>query len=277
MSCGIQPMVRDHTSVVPAPACARRRVGFTLIELVISAALMSVVLVAAYACLRAAIAGRKLVETRSDVAQTARVAFALLSADLRAACPLSREFEFLGLDRALGEVEADNLDFATHNYSPRSPREGDFCEVSYFVRQDAAGGRLSLWRRRDSTPDAEPLAGGTLEEIAGGVSALRLEYYDGWEWFDEWGDPEGKRRGQDPLTLPSNVSGLPEAVRITLSFVPEQSSGDEASSTTEPPLVFQTIVRLNLAAVSQEDRGTGSSSSSSTTNPANDAAPPGAN
>jgi len=37
----------------------------------------------------------------------------------------------------LGDMEADNVDFATHHYTPRRVREGDFCQVSYFVAKEA--------------------------------------------------------------------------------------------------------------------------------------------
>ena len=74
--------------------------GFTLIELVISAALMTLILTAAYLCLSAALSGQKLVEPRAEVFQNARVAMALISADLRSACPLSKQFEFLEIGRA---------------------------------------------------------------------------------------------------------------------------------------------------------------------------------
>ena len=51
----------------------RRRAAFTLIELVISTALMALILTAAYACLSAGLAGRKLVEPRTEILQSARV------------------------------------------------------------------------------------------------------------------------------------------------------------------------------------------------------------
>lgn len=242
---------------------ARRR-AFTLIELVISAALMSIILMAAYACLRAGLLSRKLVETRSDVVQNARVAMSLISADLRCAGPLSIKYEFLGLDRMIEETEADNIDFATHNFSPRHPREGDFCEVSYYLDKNT-NGTFSLWRRRDPTPDAEPLEGGALEEIAQGLKSLSFEYYDGFEWFDDWGDPEGRRQGQDTNLLPSNMLGMPDAVRITLEFVsePRAATGKPQDTKTEVDgLVFQSVVRLNLASISSS-RSSGSASGAS--------------
>ena len=225
----------------------RRRSGFTLVELVISSALMSIILVAGYLCLSAGVSSEELLSTRSDAVQSARVALNLMSADLRSAVPLWKEFEFVGMRRKLGEIDADNIDFGTRNFSPSNPGEMDFCETSYFLQQETNANTYILFRRRDSTPDPEPLSGGRTEEIARGVHGLRIEYYDGWDWWDEWGDPEGKQRFAafpDP-----NVSGLPEAVRITLSVDPEfekRGAGAEENGTVAP-LVFQTVARVNLA------------------------------
>jgi type II secretion system protein J len=262
----------------PAPAVSS---GFTLIEMVISSALMSIVLVSAYLCLRAALDGRQLVQNRADAAQGARVALNLLSADLRSATPLSKEFDFLGIDRTLGAIEADNLDFATRNYTPRRANEGDFCEVSYFVSQDPKNGQYTLWRRRDPSPDAEPLSGGSRESIAEGVLGIRFEYYDGFEWYDEWGDQEGRRQQQqqESWLAPGNLSGLPEAVRVTLWFATdpkpigrrpsdEEMDGDPETLASGPQgstMAFQTVVRLNLAGLTWKSSGTTGSSAGSGT------------
>ena len=222
-----------------------RASAFTLIELVISSALMVIIIAGAYVCLSSGIASQKLVETRADAAQSARVALALITADLRAACPLSRNLEFLGMDRDLEDgTEADNVDFATHNYSPRQPREGDFCEVSYFVSQDQKTGVATLYRRRDPTLDDEPLGGGSREELVPGIEGVRFEYYDGWEWFDEWGDAEGKRKAETSNRDQPNLTGMPEAVRVTIWIKPASTADKEENP--EPGLVFQTVARLNL-------------------------------
>jgi type II secretion system protein J len=227
--------------------------GFTLIELVISASLMAIILAGAYLCLTSGLASQKLIEARGEAVQSGRVAMALISADLRVACPLSQDIQFVGMNRMLGEVEADNLDFATHNYAPRRAGEGDFCEVSYFVNAEPESGKFSLWRRRDPKLDQVPLAGGNREEIVRGLQGLRFEYYDGFEWFDEWGDPDGRGKKQNSLKERPNLAGMPEAVRITLWIEPASRSSKKKSAeteTAETPLVFQTVARLNLAGVS---------------------------
>ena len=233
--------------------------GFTLVELLVGSSVMAVILVSAYLCLHAGISGQQLIESRLDAAQNARVAIAILSADLRCACPLLGDDQFLGMDCMLGAVEADNLDFATHNYSPSAPREGDFCEVSYFLDGNQETGVFSLWRRRDPTPDSQPLSGGILEEIARGLRGLRFEYHDGFSWNDDWGESEDRRslQPQDYALSSGNGLGMPEAIRITLWFKPNGSSSPRTAlrlsseeGAGEPPLVFQTVVHLNLAASS---------------------------
>ena len=155
----------------------RRLAAFTLIEVMISSALMALILVSAYLCLGAGFSAQKLIEPRAEIIRNGRVALALMSADLRAACPLSKSDDLIGVTRTLGDVEADNLDFATHNYTPRRAREGDFCQESYYLDKDLETGQFSLWRRRNPTIALDALSGGSKEEIAKGVVGFKLEYY----------------------------------------------------------------------------------------------------
>jgi hypothetical protein len=232
-------------------------------ELVISAALMSLILVTAYLCFDAGIRGRRMIEPRVEIFQNARVAMALISADLRSACPLSTDFDFLGTHRMLGSMPGDNLDFATHNYTPHRDREADFCETSFFLNKDPETGRFSLFRRRNPIPAPDPLSGGSREEIATGLLGARFEYFDGLDWYDTWGDESGKKAATSNRDQP-NLTGLPEAVRVTLWFDsdPQAKLSADADSKTNVPMVFQTVARLMLADV--QPPGGGSSSSDDT-------------
>jgi hypothetical protein len=244
--------------------------AFTLIEVVISSALMALIVVSAYLCLHAAVSGQRLIEPRIEVFQQARVALALMTADLRCACPLSKEFEFLGMHRMVGEMEADNLDFATHNYTPRRPREGDYCQVSFYVDRDPESGQFALYRRRNPTIALDPLTGGSREELARAVSGVRFEYYDGFDWYDTWGEVEGTAKAQSSYRVRSNLSGMPEAVRITLWFDPNSRTNaaeSQAQAAAAPPLVFQTVARLNLAAHSQSSAPPGPDTGGQTSTP----------
>ncbi len=180
----------------------------------ISSALMALILVSAYLCLGAGFSAQKMIEPRAEIIQNARVAMAILSADLRAACPLSKTDDFLGMTRSVGDMEADNVDFGTHNYTPRRAHEGDFCQESIYLDKNPGTGQFSLWRRRNPTIGLDALTGGTKEEIAQGVVGLKVEYFDGTDWFDTWGDVDPKK--QNSAKQQSNLTGMPEAVRITL-------------------------------------------------------------
>lgn len=248
------------------PRTAPARAAFTLIEVVISASLMALILVAAYVCLNAGLAGKKLVEPRADIIQNARVAMNLMATDLRNACPLTKDYQLLGMRRLIGDMDADNLDFATHNYTPRRPLEGDFCEASFYVDRDPETGLFSLWRRRNPVIATDPLAGGSKEEIARGVLGVRFEYTDGFDWFDDWGEANPRKRDA-AAELPPNMIGLPEAIRITLTLdsnpkARKLTKDELPTRPSEPPLVFQTIARLNLAG-----SFTRSSASSATADP----------
>lgn len=249
--------------------------AFTLIELMISAALAALIITAGYLCLSSAIATQKMIEPRVELFQNARVAMNLISADLRSACPLSTNYEFLGTPRMLGTIEADNLDFATHNYTPQHEREADFCEISYFLDRDPKSGQFVLWRRRNPTIAPDPLEGGRREEIARGLREMRFEYYDGFDWYDSWGDLDGKIRAKGSRKAQPNLYGMPTAVRMTLVFDPDPKAKvamspdgtPEETTTKERPLVFQTVTYLELAAAAQlSSSGGGATNSPPTDN-----------
>ena len=252
---------------------SRSTAGFTLIEVLIAAGLMALILTSAYLCLNAGLNSQKTIEPRAEIIQNARVAMAILTADLRGACALPGSSPFLGVRRTfgdLGEVDADNLDFATHNYTPARAREGDFCEESIYLDGDPETQRYSLFRRRNPTIAPDPLSGGSKEEIATGVIGVRFEYSDGLDWYDSWGETKPGKRETSQKVQP-NLAGMPEAVRVTLLFDSNPKSKKTSEQTgqreIEPPFVFQTVVRLNLAATAQQSSSGNSSGGGSESQP----------
>jgi len=253
------------------PITPRRPAGFTLIELVISAAIGTMILLGAYLCLSASLKSQKMIEPRVDTLQSGRVVLAMMSADLRAACPLDKNYAFLGMHRSMGISDADNLDFATHHYIPVHEHEADFCEVSYFVKSDSASGKLSLWRRRNPALALDPLSGGRNDELAHGLEGVKFEYTDGLDWYTDWGQTNDEKNTGLNAQAQANLQGMPEAVRITLSFAKTSTTQTNAEGDIlpEPPLVFQTVVHLELADAGTLPVASGASSSTSTTPNAN--------
>lgn len=253
------------------------RCAFTLIEVVISSALMAMIIVSAYLCFSAGIATRKTMEPRIEVIQNARVALAFISADLRNACPLDKEIQLLGMHRMLGDIVADNLDFASHNYTPRQQQEGDFCQLSYYLDRDAETGSVSLWRRRNPAIAPDSLSGGSKEEIAQNVRGLQFEYFDGFDWYDSWGDTSGRGKAETSQRSQPNLSGMPNAVRITIWFdsdPPKPGSDSESAEQRAPAMAFQTVACLSIAA-STASPGAASSAAAADASTPGAASPPG--
>src|SRR5690606_16171963 len=113
---------------------------------------------------------------------------------------------------------------------------------------DSSTGACRLWRRRNPMFGMDPFSGGRREEIARGVRKLRLEYHDGLDWHDTWGDPDGGARRESSWRERPNLSGMPEAVRVTI-WLEKSPGGTDARTrssaepgTGEPPLVLETTV-----------------------------------
>jgi hypothetical protein len=117
------------------------------------------------------------------------------------------------------------------------------------------------------------LSGGNKEEIVRGLRGLRLEYYDGLDWYDTWGDASVEKKVKYTTTPAPNLSGFPEAVRITLLLDPNPEKSAEKKG---PPLVFQTVVRLELADLPAPNAATEASDNSKPAG-GNAGSPPGQN
>ena len=128
--------------------------AFTLVEVVVSASLMSIILVAAYLCLNAGLSGEKTISTRAEMIQNARVAMSMISTDLRCASPLCKDFAFIGMQRKIGDADADNLDFATHHFKPKHPGgRGLLCHELFSGSQSKNRPAGSDAQKKSSNPD----------------------------------------------------------------------------------------------------------------------------
>jgi hypothetical protein len=243
------------------------RGAFTLVELVVATALTAFVLGAAYACMLAGFSTRKTIEPRSDRFQAARVTLGLLTADLRSACPMHKGPEFLGSPGTEGTVPTGKLDFATHHFTPRREGEGDYACVSWFVEDDPATGESVLWRRRNPGIGPDPLTGGRREEILRPVEGFDLEFYDGLDWHETWGDPNGRAKQESSFRDRPNLVGMPTAVRITLSL-PGEPASESAAGATPPPIVFEAVVRIAVESTGGSSTGGNAAGPGAGQNPA---------
>lgn len=185
----------------------KRKEGFTLVELLLSIAILSIIVGAAYAVFTTGLDVKEKGDARLREAQSARFALSKMTEDLQSAVLVGKADTFLfdGSDgKSEDERDDDSLDFLSFSNDPHpgGTPAGDLCEIGYLVCPDEESGASILYRRVDVSPDDDTTEGGTYFALAEGIVGLNIEYYDGVIWEDS------HRSDKE----------LPERVRLTLAF-----------------------------------------------------------
>ncbi len=196
-------------------AGASKSSGFTLLEVLIAVAIMSMIATVIYTSFFTASNNVKQAEEIRDSTDLARTLVAKLSTDIANAylnpymnAPVVTTI-FYGKkeqsDTGLDKNRYDSL-FLTPLTNWRRPdsKETDLWEVGYYFEQKPDGSGRFLMRRekRELSNDVPALEGGVEYEMTDHVVSLQLRYYDGFSWFDEW-DSRNRQK-------------LPNIVEITL-------------------------------------------------------------
>ena len=106
---------------------------------------------------------------------------------------------------------------------------GDGIEHEVQLRIVEEGGGSTLWVRTDAVPDENDGGGGRADPIMDGVVALYVEAFDGTSWYDTWD---------------SDVSGLPAALRVTVSTGGD-AHGDDLYEDSRELMSLRTIVPID--------------------------------
>jgi prepilin-type N-terminal cleavage/methylation domain-containing protein len=231
-----------------------RRSGITLLELVISVAIIGILTAAVT---RAFIAGlnyesgisesrtRQEVRDRLDVRLTELFKHAYLSPD-----DTNTDTFFIGgtagEDTLTGEF-ADTIQFTVQGERPRSASlaslddfetqnqrygpQGGIAEIAISMTPvGEAGTRQGLFIRTQRPSDSEPTQGGNETVLDESVTSIEFEFWDGTTWLPAWTTQVGAEKR------------LPSAIRITYT-----RDGDDA----EVPRVL--VVRLPISDVTAND------------------------
>ncbi len=200
--------------------------GFTLIELMLSAVILTIIISVVYACFRGALSAHKRTEAKIELYQNARIALEQISMDVRSTFADS---QFIGFDRTSGDNDTDVLDFVTvkGGFSEGDSVDYyDLYEVGYFIDSDASTLEEGLQRRVQKIPDNDVQTGGIVSELAPMVKSLDLKYKDKSQWKSTWGIDESRKI---PL---GEIGNLPLAVEVSLTV------GDASENT----LTFSTVI-----------------------------------
>ncbi|MEO0324846.1 MAG: type II secretion system protein GspJ [Myxococcota bacterium] len=198
----------------------RRLRGITLIETMVSIAILSMVSAAVWGGFSQTARNKQRVEEsleRNHVVQAAltrmarEISMAYVSAQVNPSPSLEvTQTCFIGDDRTRG----DRLDFTSfgHRRLYRDAHESDQNEVSYFVTRHPEEDMLVLARREQNRIDDDCQRGGRVEILLEDVEGLEFEYLNPntGEWQRTWSAVEGE------ASVTGQPNLLPAQVKITL-------------------------------------------------------------
>jgi len=222
----------------------RRRLGFSLIEVMVAIAVMTMIsalIFTAFSSLKRSKEGIRRVSERYREGRMAlgRVTRELQSAYLSKHLPIDQSL-IVGQPVFMGEPGSpgDRIDFAAfvHRRLDRDAHESDQAELSYYVEENPhQPGIFDLIRRESPRIDDEPREGGRAQVLATDVDLFDVEYLDPLTglWTERWDSTEALRQ----------LDRLPLQVRVTLILNGgARSDSDRAHGT----ITFATKVSLPM-------------------------------
>ena len=214
------------------------RRGFTLLEVLVSIAIVGVMSIVIYGTLDGLTRTSRAVSVVDDRYAQGRLAVDRVSRELSAAfisahepfseMQLVRKTAFVGHNDSSG----DRVDFNSfsHRRLQHQSHESDQNELSYFVVR-RPGTRISdLVRREAKYLDTDPGRGGVVQVLAEDVERFELKYLDSTtgEWRDDW----------DSVQAAAQFGRLPAAVWVVV-VLGNVHGADSVRFETKVPIAIQ--------------------------------------
>lgn len=217
-----------------------RRRAFTLIEVMVAVALLTMIGAVVVGTLRNSLKARDMLAENDAVQQSARVAMERVGQELRLAYLTSStsavntyQTIFIGQD----DDPVDRLWFTTLSHRPmyKNTHECDQTEITLWSEPDPENPRLQVLLHREAPRiDEEPDVDGVILPLAHNVKRFDLRYLDGTtgEWLEEWS------------TISTETPNrLPRAIKLVLVIsAPDLEDPDELVDHT-----FVTTILLEYA------------------------------
>ncbi|MBN2033369.1 MAG: prepilin-type N-terminal cleavage/methylation domain-containing protein [Deltaproteobacteria bacterium] len=198
--------------------------GFTLLEVLVSVAILSIIMSAVYSAYTTNVEAIQIARENGQVHQTARVVLDRMTKDLQSALTQTwassgtTQLKFIGNIEERDGKRMDRLNFTTLTYlafSERSPA-ADLCEVGYQVIEDPETEEILVLMRRQKLLVSLPAEdagigegfaeGGSEQELARNLAGFRITYEDSrGDELDRWSTDETNAS-----------SGLPVLVKVRL-------------------------------------------------------------
>ena len=222
--------------------------GFTLLEVLVASALLSMVLAIVYGVFSQTLTSKQRAEEQSAQSRAARIVLLRIGDDLQASFPFAPDnFRFVGKtsrgqqfpDAFLSFVSLSGLSLTSGSHT------GDWCEIEYELVPDphSAPARQLVRRTRYASATPDSTAGRASEgetlPLLTGVQGLRFRFFDGHAWHEEWGAEQTQTK-------------LPRAVEVELYLARKKTGARHQEKET---VMFSTLVDLPLAGTSAPQRG----------------------
>ncbi|MCX8023530.1 MAG: prepilin-type N-terminal cleavage/methylation domain-containing protein [Syntrophorhabdaceae bacterium] len=184
--------------------------GFTLLEVIISIAISSLLLLTLYFTFFSINRSIDSATEGQEALETGRVLMELIKQDLRGISP-NPKHRFIGKIPNKEEKEPDSrIDFVTTSYMGSNPF--GMSEVGYFIYVTDDNKKI-LVRRESKEVKDNPDEGGQNFELSRIVKSFKVSFYNGTEWLEEW---DSRTQGR-----------LPNQVRITIIVMDEKGKTKE--------------------------------------------------
>ncbi len=197
---------------------SRSQHGFTLIEAMVSIAILSMISVMIWQGFTQTARNKRIVEEEADRYHVIRMAIERMAREISMAYVSAQVNDnpglitvrtaFIGHDRSNG----DRLDFTSFSHQRlfRDAHESDQNELSYFVTRHPDDSSIKvLARREQNRVDDDPLQGGRVQIMVEDIEDFQLEFYDieTKEWTRHW----------DTTQISAQPNRLPYQVKIMLT------------------------------------------------------------
>ncbi len=193
--------------------------GLTLIEVLISMAILAMIAVLIYADFDSLAHAKKVETIRGDRARQARSGILRISRELSGSFLSMHTPSNLALQirttAFVGQQSSpfDRLDFSSfsHRRVESNSHESDQCEIGYFASVDPdVEGKMDLVRREQTPADMDPKRGGVVNVLVEDIETFDVRYLDPVtsQWLETW----------DSMQPSGQFNRMPLSVRITLTL-----------------------------------------------------------
>jgi general secretion pathway protein J len=207
--------------------------GFTLVEVMISAAILALIVSMLYVAFASSVKTMEIGTQGGEIFRKAGVVLNRMALEISCARLPSKEEEasaqyaFIGDDKTEDGVPQDTLTFISTALPLQGPSRG-VKQVGYYIAPDSETDKLALFMQEDTTPAPgnSPEHVGKRMLLAEGIEGLDFTYYDsqGREW-NRW-----------DTTTPLFAKKLPQLVRISLFFKDDKGELLSLTTTAQIPL-----------------------------------------